>query len=325
MDRFFVIINEASPGSWPDLFWSDLKGQAEIFLDNNTLRSERLRKIKKAHFSNIINRKLFLPFKSIWDLSNSLPLNKINPKDRCFVIFQSAVKFSPHYIKKLKKNGAIIILYLPDTVEKLGLAKNKKELRQYESRYYIDKTYSFDPHDSEVYDITFFDIYSSLSHNMSKQHDNGVFYIGNCRTAERLDTLNKIYDRLSRTINCDFRLVGVEDESSVHSGITCNQPLPYSQVLDLIADTNCVLEIMNESQQGNTLRSKEAICFNKRLLTNNANIVNNPYYNPRFIQYFSKPEDIRLDWFEKDVQVDYGYQGEYSPRAFLKLLEKDFE
>lgn len=324
MDKFFVVINEAVPGSWPDFFWSDVKDRAEILLDNTILKSKILRKIRKLHFSNKANRKLFLPFKNIWDKSNSLSLDALSVQDNNFIIFQSAVKFSPLYISRLKKKGAKIILYLPDTVEKLGLGDSAVALRRYEKYYHIDKTYSFDPHDCKMYDIVFFDIYSSLSYEMSSPEGKGVFYIGNCRTEKRLQTLNQIYDRLSEKINCDFRIVGVSDPSKVHKGIECNHPLSYKEVLDCISGTDCILEIMNEDQQGSTLRGKEAICFNKKLLTNNPDIVNNQYYDPQYIHFFSKVEEIDLNWLDREIKVDYGYRGEYSPRAFFQRLVSDF-
>ena len=74
---------------------------------------------------------------------------------------------------------------------------------------------------------------------------------------------------------------------------------------------------MNGNQAGNTLRLKEAVCYNKCLITNNPFVKDSPYYHPDFMQIFKKVDDIDLSRFAKEV--DYKYNGEFSP---CKLMER---
>ena len=93
----------------------------------------------------------------------------------------------------------------------------------------------------------------------------------------------------------------------------------YMDVLEDVSQSNCILEILQEGHSGTTLRYYEAICYNKKLLTNNKNIVNLPFYNPNYMKIFEKPEDIDCDWLKKREPVSYGYDNRFSP---INLLEE---
>ena len=92
-------------------------------------------------------------------------------------------------------------------------------------------------------------------------------------------------------------------------------------VQDLL-QTNCVLEILAVLNPSATLRYKEAVIYNKKLLTTNPEITQLPYYDSRWMRYFEKAEDIDLDWLRTEEHVDYHYQGDFSTRHFLDTIEK---
>lgn len=324
MNKFFVVINEGGKGTWSDWIWSDARSIAQVYNQNNILNNNILKKLRKIHFSNKLNNKIVVPFKAIWDRWNCIDCSKLDKSDRNYIIFQSNIKFSKRYLKKLKKKkNACIVLYLPDTIEKLGIAKNKKEFKRYCDYYQIDVVFSFDKADCEKYELEFFDLYSSElvrknKKNYKKRYD--LFYIGQCRNETRLKLIKAIYKRLRENLNLNFFLFGVEKEKQKYSeNIKYNQYLKYNNIVDIDCESQCILELMNEKQSGNTLRFKEAICFNIKLLTNNKNVLNSKFYNPKYIQYFDKVENINIKWIREDVKVDYGYDAEFSPK---KLFEK---
>ena len=69
---------------------------------------------------------------------------------------------------------------------------------------------------------------------------------------------------------------------------------------------------------GLSLRPYEAVCYNRKLLTNNKSILDFPYYDSRYMQYFETVEEIDWDWVKEDIPVDYGYDCKFSP---MRLLE----
>ena len=80
----------------------------------------------------------------------------------------------------------------------------------------------------------------------------------------------------------------------------------------------------SEKQYGPSLRYFEAVCYNKKLLTNNPCVVDLPYYDPRYIQVFNNPSDIDIDWLREDCTVDYGYKGDFSPNILIdRILYED--
>ena len=69
----------------------------------------------------------------------------------------------------------------------------------------------------------------------------------------------------------------------------------------------------------------EAICYNKKLLTNNKSIFEFPYYNPQYMRYFSDISQIDMEFLKREETVDYGYNGDYSPLNFIKRIETDIK
>jgi hypothetical protein len=95
-------------------------------------------------------------------------------------------------------------------------------------------------------------------------------------------------------------------------------------VVEHIEETNCIVEILQENQKTQSIRYFEAIFFNKKLLTNNPRITELPYYDERFMKFFSSADGIDFEWVRKKEAVDYGYRGEFSPVHFVEQIEKDF-
>ena len=138
-----------------------------------------------------------------------------------------------------------------------------------------------------------------------------IYFIG--RDKGRKDFLIDLFNILSDNgCVCDFTINGVE-KNAVVQGVKTGRGILYNQVIQEIQSTNCILEVIQQGQNGVTLRYYEAVCYNKKLLTNNADIVNYPFYNPEYMKVFTKLEDIDVKWIKEQVDVNYKYNGEYSP------------
>lgn len=323
---FTILISSSTPDSWPDVVWQDAKDKgARACLDYCKPIPSWLRKWRKIHFSNPTNRRFWLPMKTIWDWTNALQLEDLDPNKRNYIIFQTGIKFSAHYIKKLKKErNACIVLYMPDNIRTMGVANNKAEFDRYCQHFQIDQTYSFDRRDCEEFGMEFFDFYSKLSmeENIGKRRCEKlrVLYVGSCRSKERLEILHRLYDKLQGQAECTFYLNGVYKTDMTQNGIIYNHPLTYLQVVELVQKNDVIIEIMNGEQTGNTLRLKEAVCYNKLLLTNNHAVKNSPYYNTRYMQIFNDVDDIDLTKFE--TRAEYNYRGEFSPVLLLERIKE---
>lgn len=325
---FTIIVNDAQPNSWPDIVWRDasLSG-ARVLLESSLPMPRILKKIRRVHFANPSNHKFWLPLKCLWDGTNTLRLENLDSKKRNYIIFQTGIKFSAHYIERLKRErNACIVLYMPDNIRTMKIAQNKDEFIRFCRHYHVDQVYSFDKKDCEEFSAEFFDFYSMLPAKVTqKKHEDdkpGILYVGGCRSKERLKTLHALYDRLKKQAHCTFYLNGVDSVDANREGIIYNHPLSYAEVIELVQQHDVIVEIMNGNQAGNTLRLKEAVCYNKCLLTNNSFIKDSPYYHPDFMQIFNKVDDIDLSHFS--MNVDYEYNGEFSPcKLMARIAEKD--
>jgi hypothetical protein len=106
-------------------------------------------------------------------------------------------------------------------------------------------------------------------------------------------------------------------EPQVHIRTPENAML-YNDVLTKELEAKCILDIVQEGQIALSLRPYEAVCYNRKLLTNNRTILKFPFYNPQYMQFFEKVNDIDWNWVKEDIAVDYHYNGEFSP---IRLLE----
>lgn len=75
--------------------------------------------------------------------------------------------------------------------------------------------------------------------------------------------------------------------------------LDYEDVLDYVSQTNCIIEIVQNDTAGPTMRYSEAVFYNKKLLTNNKNIVNFPFYNSNYMKVFEKKRILILNGLER--------------------------
>ena len=70
----------------------------------------------------------------------------------------------------------------------------------------------------------------------------------------------------------------------------------YNEVVENIKHTRAILDLTKQTQYGLTLRPMEAIFFQKKLITNNENIVKYDFYNPKNILIYNNNttcEEIR--------------------------------
>lgn len=189
-----------------------------------------------------------------------------------------------------------------------------------------DKIYTFDASDAKEFGFEYagFMYYSKHTLPIIKKPQFDAHFVGGLkgnRTQMICDTYNYL---ISCGVKCDFNLMHSSDEeTTVLQGVNYYRGWkPYEEMLAKVADTKCIIEITQEGQNGATLRYFEAVCHNKKLLTNNSAIVDFPYYNSKYMRIFSSPEDIDVEWIKEEADVDYGYQGDFSPTHFIDFITK---
>ena len=81
-----------------------------------------------------------------------------------------------------------------------------------------------------------------------------------------------------------------------------------------------MVEVLADGQSSSSFRYYEAVVYNKKLLTNNSNVKDMPFYDPKYIQYFDDTYSIDYDWIkDNSYGVDFKYNNEFS---ILRLFDK---
>ena len=286
-----------------------------------------IRFIRSVHFSRKINGFIKLPFKSVW---YTLSKYKFNTDDNYLVIFPDVIPYDSNFMRKLKSKYNIKYVLL---VMNRWLSYGAKRIRDRFETNLFDYVFTFDSDDAQKYGFILFDSYYSVFVPKSIECDEkDLLFVGIGRE-DRLSTILDVFeDAEMNHIYTDFNVLKdkmcpeIDAKYSTNKMKILEKSMPYEKVVEKIISDNCILEVLSPGQVGATLRYYEAVCYNKKLLTNNKNVVNLPFYNPDYIHVFENPEDIDWNWVKEQIPVDYHYDGRFSPKRFIdKILELDYK
>ncbi len=281
---------------------------------------EALEKIYKFHFSDRVNRHVWIPFKRIWKNCYCLHKYDFDSNEKYIVIFLNGslrYHFSRNYLREVKRKhpNVELAMILYDSVS------NPTAKRSISMTSEFDYILSFDGDDCKKYGFT--RIYSTFSKpdfvEKNESMSSTAFFVG--YGLGRLEILQKSFSVItSKVDNCRFYIAGVKEENKEKiPGVQYNVTFPYAEELQMAYNTDCIVEIVKEGQTGVSLRTCEAIAFNKKLLTNNQNLQEMPFFDGRFMSVFEDPSEIDIDFIKRKMNVHYTDSNYFSP---LKVIEK---
>lgn len=312
-DEYILI----APGSdYGQAMWSDINLLENGKVLENTLRcsNKLLCILHHIHFSFFINSFVKLPLQFLWRNQYSLESVKLDDKKKYSIIYTdiSAGRTDIKYLSKLSllKNVTLVLIIVNTMKRREKILKSRLKFFAY--------VFTFDKKDAEQYKFFYHPANYSM-HPMEREMNpiTDAFFVGISKG--RGEKLGEVFERLTDMgLKANFFISGVKKGEKRYQGIHYNQWLEYKEVLKHIRETNCIVEIMEGKQEGLTLRAMEAICYNKRLLTNNKSIQAFPFYKSGYIQIFDEPKDIDINFVQDKKLVDYHYRGEFSP---LHLIE----
>lgn len=280
-----------------------------------------LHKLHKLHWSAKLNKKIRLPFKKLW--FKKMTNGKFNNnKPTCFVLFGGQYgirepKFLD-YIKKINPENKIAIHYrdlICRDAEHIEMLKNKSDL-----------IYTYNKSEVEKYKVDYFCsyIYSRIHEiTQPKTFEYDLYFVGYAKG--RLTFLKELCNYLmNKNVKCLFKIAGVpkEERTSQEGIVYLDSPIPYTQVVNEIQNSRCILELMQPGSDGATMRTLEAIAYKRRLLTNGNKINERLFYCEKQMQEFSTFDSIDIDFlktelpYEKFLSVD-----SFSPLRELEYLE----
>lgn len=261
--------------------------------------------------------------KWLWNRFYTLFNYPFEKNNQHYIIFWDSalsVYYSEYFFIQLKKRHPNIklVFYIYDQMNR---RYSKRILRMSQ---YADAIFCTIPENCKEYGFEYFPlVYSNpiISDGFSFSPSD-IYFMGN--NSDRDEHLHYIYKYLTaKGVNCDFNIVGVPEERQIYKGeIEYNRNFSAEENVARTIASNCILEIMHRGMNAVTARYPEGIALNKKILTNNKNVVMEKYYNEKYIRYFEKIEDVDLEWLKTRENIDYHYNGEYSPRELINAVKR---
>ena len=283
--------------------------------------------IRRVHQSYKINRLVHLPCQEIWYSS----LFSMLDRDTC-VLFDTASQsmLSMKFLHKIRATGARMVLVAADSLH--GPSAHMPKAISNILGFSWDAVLSYDKYDCKEYGFQYMPgtIYSKLKQVKPAKEKSDMYFIG-MNKSNRNQMIEEIHRRcVAAGVQTDFHCIDYAGHPSKPymenpKGLYYRkQGVPYEDVVSHVLSTNCILEVVGKGQQVQTARYYEAVCYNKKLLTNNPTVKELSFYDPRYMQYFKSVEDIDFSWVKEKIDVDYHYAGEFSPLHILDELDEMF-
>ena len=198
---------------------------------------------------------------------------EIDEKIKNIIILDSA--YNPYAVKILRNRckKSKIILYHWNHINPYS--------EQFLKDKNVDEFWTFDPNDAKKYNMNYnpqFYTKKIILKENDLKYD--LLFLGRAKNRKKmiLDLDIKLKEKGINSKN-----IIIENEKDF---------VPYDEYLKLLSETKAILDIVDGKQVGLTLRCMEALFFNKKLITNNLDIVNYDFYNQNNIFILGK-DDMR--------------------------------
>lgn len=293
-----------------------------IFYTTRVLKDARLTKLHRLYFR--INKLIPLPLKKLWERAYTTDDLSAKNDYNMFVLFMAGAYYEetfsqPELLRRVhefsEKTFCRKILYMVDPIDKYPNLPDWFP--------YFDFIASYSREDEIKYNTVYID--SPCVHLPVKTNETeyDIYFRG--MNAGRLEIIKKCYSHLAENgVSCSFHVQTGPKESSFNTGLICSEErVPYETMVVEETKANVLLEVLIPGVgSGPTLRSKEAVIYGKKLLTNNPWAVESEFYSSGNIRTFRSVEDIDIDWIRDSKPVDYGYSGQFScDEVFRKIKE----
>ena len=285
---------------------------------HKVFRNRIINRLEEIATSYTINSRIDLPLKRIFYTGIEKYLQDKDTLYKIIIPTGTMVKMDMSFFKRIKSKYKNVELY-PLVVDSMGAQSIHMSIAR--KMLLNEKIWSavltFDKLDAREYGFMWigYTYYSAVNDVEASSKHSDVYYIG-LDKGNRTMKYSEVYNFFqANAVNCMFNILGPKymeylpdtNLKYVHEYIS------YSANISFVKSTNCVLEILQEKQNAQTVRYFEAITQNKKLLTNYRGVEELPYYNSDYIKVFDKVSDIDVDWLKKVEKIDYKYEGDFSP------------
>lgn len=237
------------------------------------------------------------------------------------IIFDSAL--TPkllEYLKENYNNSKLIFWYRNPIVSLEQLEKVKR---------YSNIVLTFDKEEAEKYDLNYIEQFYYNPNNLNLKDEfktikNDVYFIG--ADKNRINKLEEISEYLKEK-GIKQKIQILKDKKKKYKKYEkielIEKSLSYSEILENIFLSKCILEICQKGQKGLTFRTMEALFFNKKLISNNKNLKKYEFYNKNNIFILNEEKRTIEEFFnEPFVEIDEKIKEKYLFENWLEKIVK---
>ena len=305
---------------------SDLvnRKDVKVFFELCKENPSKFDKILYAIFkSSKVDKYLKMPFLKRWQKKFKKIEFEDSSKPLCFVINVGLTysRFSYDFLIFLRKTypRAKFVGFYSDIISSRQLGGRPASLK-----LYYDLIISYDKNDAQKYGLKYYPTFFSdypVQNNPNIEYSD-VYFVGAAKN--RLKEILDVYKKCTDIgMKCDFYIKGVKNKDRLMlPGIHyLEKNMSYTENLEHVVKSKCLLEIMQKSAVGATFRLWEAINYGKALITNNKNIQESDFYDAQYIVAIDKVDDIDDSFLRDFKSFENPLKDRIRPIHFLDFIQ----
>lgn len=326
LNQNYIILSESGP--YADMFYTLFKDLLDYpqnkfitsyWNEKSSLRNKLFTVLYKNKVNNILNNSFEYIIKPQYSLEEAL--QSFDDKPVCVIFNNSSLKLFYNYknLKQLKDKypNSKFVLYFVDSV----FQPTAQRAFSLTKTGIFDLIYTYSKYDAKKYNFIYFPTPYSKTNINNDNLKNGVYFCGG--ENGRTELLKSIAKKLALNhISYKFDVIGNPKSSNQYFMVkdTKKNIESYPNILAKTLKYSCILDLVQMKSKdpipGLSLRAYEALVYDRVLITNNPQILNFKYYNPKTMHYIKSENDINLSWISQKVQNHY--KNQFSP---IKLAE----
>lgn len=202
---------------------------------------------------------------------------------------------------------------------------------------HFDYCYTFDNKDVEKYPwFKFLPLFYTESEDKYLEDKRDALFIGTIKKGKFAFVHDMEMGLKENGLNCYFyyyiqsksvfRYLKLKDKDMKGAKIKDFkfEKISEKETYKLMKESKMIVDVPMKNQNGLTIRTFEAMGFNKKLITTNKNIVNYDFYDPQNIYVYDGKFDFNSDFFTKPYKMlDKELKEKYSLSSFIDNLLKE--
>lgn len=237
-----------------------------------------------------------LPYFSVWLNTSNINMSQY----KIIVIFECS--YPLQIIKQIRKMNKTckIIYWLWNPVKNNGKFYNKFKMIHnliIEQKHYDFKIATFDKIDADKYDFVYLNQVAPYLKKKERKIVRDLIFIG--KDKGRYESVKKICDIIKKNGKVLKAVIVGGDAGQQYPEYMVHEydEMPYTEVIDYILESKCILDIVQKGQRGITWRPLEALFYKKKLITNFKDIKKYDFYSSNNIFVLGDDEEESLQFF----------------------------